>query len=340
FFFHRATRWSARHEKLGGPWAGRAGLAGEAGGGSGQPCPVQPLEPPPPRGGCLVLTGEKSPQTELERKKTDEEKSRGGSEREGLPFQRGNESERRRLRRRRPGGGCGGARATPACGQEPGGAAEALCELTAPSQSRSRPRCPVPRAHAQAHARRDRAAAAAGGAGADADSGRDAVLPARAGLRPRAARQLVLGRLHRVLRDRRVGGPRRAAGALHQELAVPSVHDGGALMAFGAGVVYITLQSIISYKSYPQWSSRCICYIRISISVVSCIAVIPMIVFASRISITKIDWIPGEKGYIYHFVSAICEWTVAFGFVFYFLTFIRDFQRVTLRISTEIHEDF
>ncbi|XP_059582427.1 DNA damage-regulated autophagy modulator protein 1 [Alligator mississippiensis] len=128
--------------------------------------------------------------------------------------------------------------------------------------------------------------------------------------------------------------------ATFQELAVPSVHDGGALMAFGAGVVYITLQSIISYKSYPQWSSRCICYIRISISVVSCIAVIPMIAFASRISITKIDWIPGEKGYVYHFVSAICEWTVAFGFVFYFLTFIRDFQRVTLRISTEMHEDF
>lgn len=25
-------------------------------------------------------------------------------------------------------------------------------------------------------------------------------------------------------------------------------------------------------------------------------------------------------------MSAICEWTVAFGFIFFFLTFIRDFQ--------------
>lgn len=64
-----------------------------------------------------------------------------------------------------------------------------------------------------------------------------------------------------------------------------------------------------------------------------------VIVFASRISMTKIDWTPSEKDYTYHFMSAICEWTVAFGFVFFFLTFIKDFQRVTLRISTEIHED-
>ncbi|XP_038243235.1 DNA damage-regulated autophagy modulator protein 1 isoform X1 [Dermochelys coriacea] len=125
-----------------------------------------------------------------------------------------------------------------------------------------------------------------------------------------------------------------------QELSVPSVHDGGALVAFGSGVVYITLQSVISFKSCPQWNSHCTCYIRMVISIVSCIAVIPMIACASLISITKIDWIPGEKDYIYHFVSAICEWTVAFSFIIFFLTFIRDFQGVTLKISTEMHEDF
>ncbi|OXB69327.1 hypothetical protein ASZ78_015727 [Callipepla squamata] len=69
------------------------------------------------------------------------------------------------------------------------------------------------------------------------------------------------------------------------------------------------------------------------------ISALLVIVFASRISMTKIDWTPSEKDYTYHFMSAICEWTVAFGFVFFFLTFIRDFQRVSLRISTEIDED-
>ncbi|XP_014112388.1 PREDICTED: DNA damage-regulated autophagy modulator protein 1 isoform X1 [Pseudopodoces humilis] len=127
--------------------------------------------------------------------------------------------------------------------------------------------------------------------------------------------------------------------ATFQELAVPSVHDIGALVAFGSGVVYITLQSIISYKSSPRWNTYFVCHIRMAISVISCIAFIPMIVFASKISMTKIDWTPGEKDYTYHFMSAICEWTVAFGFIFFFLTFIRDFQRFSLRISTEIHED-
>ncbi|NXU04120.1 DRAM1 protein, partial [Buphagus erythrorhynchus] len=83
--------------------------------------------------------------------------------------------------------------------------------------------------------------------------------------------------------------------ATFQELAVPSVHDIGALVALGSGVVYITLQSIISYKSCPRWNTYFVCHIRMAISVISCIAFIPMIVFASKISMTKIDWTPGEE---------------------------------------------
>ncbi|KAK2506992.1 hypothetical protein MC885_005176 [Smutsia gigantea] len=145
-----------------------------------------------------------------------------------------------------------------------------------------------------------------------------------------------------------------------QELAVPVVHDGGALLAFICGVVYTLLQSIISYKSCPQWNSLSTCHVRMAISAVSCAAVIPsilsasvdvlvnltlptfrqkMIACASLIPTTKLEWNPREKEYVFHVVSAICEWTVAFGFIFYFLTFIQDFQCVTLRISTEISDE-
>ncbi|XP_059537827.1 DNA damage-regulated autophagy modulator protein 1 [Myotis daubentonii] len=124
-----------------------------------------------------------------------------------------------------------------------------------------------------------------------------------------------------------------------QELAVPVVHDGGALLAFVCGVVYTLLQSIISYKSCPQWNALSTCRVRMAISFISCAALIPMITCASLISITKLEWNPQEKDYAYHVVSAICEWTVAFGFIFYFLTFIHDFQSVTLRISTELNND-
>ncbi|XP_005374617.1 PREDICTED: DNA damage-regulated autophagy modulator protein 1 isoform X2 [Chinchilla lanigera] len=124
-----------------------------------------------------------------------------------------------------------------------------------------------------------------------------------------------------------------------QELAVPMVHDAGALLAFVCGVVYTLLQSVISYKACPQWNSLSTCHARMAISAVSCAAVVPMIACASLISITKLEWNPKEKDYVYHVVSAACEWTVAFGFIFYFLTFIRDFQDVTLKISTEIKGD-
>uniref|UniRef100_H0WMJ2 DNA damage regulated autophagy modulator 1 n=1 Tax=Otolemur garnettii TaxID=30611 RepID=H0WMJ2_OTOGA len=125
-----------------------------------------------------------------------------------------------------------------------------------------------------------------------------------------------------------------------QELAVPVVHDGGALLAFVCGVLYTFLQSIISYKSCPQWNSLLTCHIRMTISAVSCAAVVPSILFyichneihfvlyVSDVK-TKLEWNPKEKDYIYHVVSAICEWTVAFGFIFYFLTFIHDFQKMS-----------
>uniref|UniRef100_A0A8C0F8I8 DNA damage regulated autophagy modulator 1 n=1 Tax=Bubo bubo TaxID=30461 RepID=A0A8C0F8I8_BUBBB len=108
------------------------------------------------------------------------------------------------------------------------------------------------------------------------------------------------------------------------ELSVPSVHDIGALVAFGSGVVYITLQSIISYKSCPQWNTYFVCHIRMAISVISCIAFIPSILHA--VLSENLFYVSFHQDYTYHFVSAICEWTVAFGFIFFFLTFIRDFQ--------------
>ncbi|NWY47642.1 DRAM1 protein, partial [Sylvia atricapilla] len=99
--------------------------------------------------------------------------------------------------------------------------------------------------------------------------------------------------------------------ATFQELAVPSVHDIGALVAFGSGVVYITLQSLISYKSCPRWNTYLVCHIRMAISVISCIAFIPMIVFASKVSMTKIDWTPGEKVKSYWVANLPC--VILFG---------------------------
>ncbi|XP_028934776.1 DNA damage-regulated autophagy modulator protein 1-like isoform X1 [Ornithorhynchus anatinus] len=111
-----------------------------------------------------------------------------------------------------------------------------------------------------------------------------------------------------------------------QELAVPLIHDGGALLTFVCGVIYVILVTVISCKACPQWSLFLISVIRIIISVVSYIAVVLLIVGASLISILNLKLNTGTKAYLIHHISAISEWIVAFNFLLFFLTFIPEFQ--------------
>ncbi|XP_041111032.1 DNA damage-regulated autophagy modulator protein 1 isoform X1 [Polyodon spathula] len=123
--------------------------------------------------------------------------------------------------------------------------------------------------------------------------------------------------------------------ATFQETVVTLVHDIGAFIAFISGVIYIFLQSVISYKMHPLGSTQIVCHIRMVISVISIIAVVPMIVCALLVPKTQLHWDPDEKDYLVHLVSAVCEWTVAFGFVCYFLTYIKEFQKFTLKAKAE-----
>nr|XP_033808927.1 DNA damage-regulated autophagy modulator protein 1 isoform X1 [Geotrypetes seraphini] len=126
--------------------------------------------------------------------------------------------------------------------------------------------------------------------------------------------------------------------ATFQELDVPVVHDVGALMTFICGVLYIVSQSVLSYKSVHVWNSLNMCHLRLAIASTSFVALVPMIICAILVSMTKLIWNPDEKDYTAHLTSAICEWIVAFTFICFFLTYIKDFQGVTLTVSTEIHD--
>uniref|UniRef100_A0A8C5PYB6 DNA damage regulated autophagy modulator 1 n=1 Tax=Leptobrachium leishanense TaxID=445787 RepID=A0A8C5PYB6_9ANUR len=128
--------------------------------------------------------------------------------------------------------------------------------------------------------------------------------------------------------------------ATFQETSVPVVHDIAAFFTFTFGVLYILLQSIISYQSCPERSKAYMCHIRIAISLLAAVAYIPMLVCVCLVGTAKGVWQPSDEGYQIHLVSAICEWIVAFGFVMYFLTYIRDFQCVSLTITMEIHHDY
>eukprot|EP00122_Pirum_gemmata_P003795 Pgem_evm1s3441 len=43
------------------------------------------------------------------------------------------------------------------------------------------------------------------------------------------------------------------------------------------------------------------------------------------------NWKPGDSGYVYHIISTLSEWLLAFTFLAFYLTFYNDFK--ALRIS-------
>ncbi|XP_026882818.2 DNA damage-regulated autophagy modulator protein 1 [Electrophorus electricus] len=126
--------------------------------------------------------------------------------------------------------------------------------------------------------------------------------------------------------------------ATFQETEVRIVHDLGAFFFFTSGVVYIILQAVISYLTYPYGSSKCMCCIRIIFAVVACLGVFPTIICTLLVKKPKLHWNKEDKEYTLHFASAVSEWTVAFTFVFFFFTYIQEFQLFNLRVDTELIE--
>ncbi|XP_061487809.1 DNA damage-regulated autophagy modulator protein 2 isoform X3 [Rhineura floridana] len=53
--------------------------------------------------------------------------------------------------------------------------------------------------------------------------------------------------------------------------------------------------------------------------------------------IQKLHWDPQENGYTFHIMSTASEWSLAFSFLSFFLTYIRDFQKISLRTEVLLH---
>ncbi|KAI4888473.1 hypothetical protein NFI96_015930 [Prochilodus magdalenae] len=126
--------------------------------------------------------------------------------------------------------------------------------------------------------------------------------------------------------------------ATFQETAVTRVHDVGALVFFVSGVVYIILQTIISYQLYPFGTSKGVCHIRALFAGVAFLAAFPTIICAFIVKSTKLHWNPEDKDYTLHLASAVSEWIVAFSFVFFFFTYIREFKQFSLKVNVELQE--
>ncbi|KAI4890864.1 hypothetical protein NFI96_023731 [Prochilodus magdalenae] len=51
----------------------------------------------------------------------------------------------------------------------------------------------------------------------------------------------------------------------------------------------------------------------------------------------KLHWNPTDHGYAAHLASTVSEWSLAFSFISFFLTYIRDFKKINLRAEAELH---
>ncbi|KAG9270153.1 DNA damage-regulated autophagy modulator protein 2-like [Astyanax mexicanus] len=129
--------------------------------------------------------------------------------------------------------------------------------------------------------------------------------------------------------------------ASFQKTDMMSMHLFGAGMTFGPGALYILVQTGVSYRMQPRFHGTGILWARLAVGVWCLLSII--VLFVSSMLMydevpgqdvaTKLRWAPGERGYLPHLVSAGAEWSLAFSFICFFFTFIRDFQKISLRVQ-------
>uniref|UniRef100_A0A1A8G1K6 DNA-damage regulated autophagy modulator 2 n=1 Tax=Nothobranchius korthausae TaxID=1143690 RepID=A0A1A8G1K6_9TELE len=129
-----------------------------------------------------------------------------------------------------------------------------------------------------------------------------------------------------------------------QKTTLFSMHLVGAVLTFGVGALYIVIQTVMSLYMHPHIHSRTMFVVRLCIGLWTLSSIISMFV-SSVIMYSvlrgidvphKLHWTPGEPGYTAHMFSTVSEWSLAFSFISFFLTYIRDFQKIKMRAEIDL----
>ncbi|KAI6072870.1 DNA damage-regulated autophagy modulator protein 2 isoform X1 [Aix galericulata] len=110
-----------------------------------------------------------------------------------------------------------------------------------------------------------------------------------------------------------------------QKCVLYYVHVVGACLTFGVGAIYMLVQTVLSYLMQPEIHSKDVFWIRLTVGL-----------YGTNL-VQKLHWDPEEKGYTAHIISTVSEWSLAFSFLSFFLTYIRDFQKISLRAVVSLH---
>nr|XP_009925229.1 PREDICTED: DNA damage-regulated autophagy modulator protein 2 isoform X2 [Haliaeetus albicilla] len=95
----------------------------------------------------------------------------------------------------------------------------------------------------------------------------------------------------------------------------------------------------------PEVHSKDIFWIRLTVLLWCCSSIMSMFISSVVLYsglygtnlVQKLHWDPQEKGYTAHIISTVSEWSLAFSFLSFFLTYIRDFQKISLRAVVSLH---
>ncbi|XP_055015575.1 DNA damage-regulated autophagy modulator protein 2b [Boleophthalmus pectinirostris] len=109
--------------------------------------------------------------------------------------------------------------------------------------------------------------------------------------------------------------------------------------------VRVLVQTLVSFWMQPEVHSKTLFKTRLLLTLWTFCSIISMFVssvvmYSSLPGVDvaqKLHWTPGETGYSAHLVSTVSEWSLAFSFISFFLTFIRDFQKIELRAEAVVH---
>ncbi|NXI34697.1 DRAM2 protein, partial [Galbula dea] len=123
------------------------------------------------------------------------------------------------------------------------------------------------------------------------------------------------------------------------------IHVLGACLTFGVGAIYMLVQTVLSYLMQPELHSKGLFWIRLATLLWSSSSILSMFVSSVVLYsglygtnlVQKLHWDPQEKGYTAHIISTVSEWSLAFSFLSFFLSYIRDFQKISLRAAVSLH---
>ncbi|XP_072522046.1 DNA damage-regulated autophagy modulator protein 2b [Salminus brasiliensis] len=132
-----------------------------------------------------------------------------------------------------------------------------------------------------------------------------------------------------------------------QKTTLFSLHLVGAMLTFGVGALYILVQTVLSYFMQPHVHGKKMFWTRLTLCIWTFSSIISMfvssvIMYSSLSGVDvpkKLHWDPTDTGYAAHMASTVSEWSLAFSFVSFFLTYIRDFKKINLRMEAELQSN-